>query len=215
MIRTAITRNLGVKIASLSLAILAWMIFSGSRQVTMSISVPVQYRNLPRDLEISSEMVEQVHLNLLGAPARLARIQPTSMPIVIDLNSVQSDGERTFSLNEKNVDLPIGISLERAVPSQIRLTLEVRSQREVPVQARFLGGTGPEVACSPAQLTIIGPMSRVNRVAQVDTDPIDPALLKAHGEVMVEAFSADPQVHFAGSARVRVSLRESSKKIIN
>ena len=205
-------RNLGWKLASLGLAIFAWLLFSGSREHSMTVSVPVQYRNLPRDLDISSEMIEQVHLSLRGGASRLARVTPASLPIVIDMRSVTSPGERTFSVNEDNLKLPAGVTVERVVPSQIRLRLEVRKRLQVPVMVRFSAKNEQPVEVIPTTLEIIGPESRVNRITHVETDPVDVETLTEKGRVRTEAFSGDPQVRFAGSSVILVRVSGNSPK---
>lgn len=206
------TRNWVWKLASLGIAVLSWIMVSGSSEHSTSISVPIQYRNLPRNLDISSEMVEQVHLSLRGTASRLARLSPASMPIVIDLRGVTSAGERTFTLNDDSLKLPAGVNVERVIPSQIRLRFELRKRALVPVLVRFTAPRTDPVEVSPTTLEIVGPESRVNRIRQVDTDPVDVMTLARQGQVKTEAFSGDPQVRFSGSAIILVRVSGNSSK---
>jgi len=212
MKRRVWTRNWPWKLASLAIAILAWMTFSGARELSMSVSVPLQYRNLPPDLDISSDMVEQVHLSLRGSANRLSRINPASMPIVIDLRGISSAGEHTFTVNEENLRLPAGVTVERVIPSQIRVQLEVRKRATVPVQVRFTAPPAGPVEVVPATLEIVGPESRVDRIRRVATDPIDTETLRSKGQVRTEAFSGDPQVRFEGSSEILVKMSENPSK---
>ncbi|MCC7154809.1 MAG: hypothetical protein IT161_09570 [Bryobacterales bacterium] len=212
MKRRVWTRNWPWKLASLAIAILAWMTFSGARELSMSVSVPLQYRSLPPDLDISSDMVEQVHLSLRGSANRLSRINPASMPIVIDLRGISSAGEHTFTVNEENLRLPAGVTVERVIPSQIRVQLEVRKRATVPVQVRFTAPPAGPVEVVPATLEIVGPESRVDRIRRVATDPIDTETLRSKGQVRTEAFSGDPQVRFEGSSEILVKMSENPSK---
>jgi hypothetical protein len=205
-------RNWGWKLAALAASTVAWLTFSGSRELSASISAPVQYRNLPRNLDISSEMVEQVHLSLRGPAARLSRVSPESVPVVIDLSGVTAAGERTFPIDEKTVTVPPGIEVDRIVPSQIRLTLEVRTKRQVPVLVRYSRPVTLGVEVIPPALEIVGPESHVDRIDQVQTDPVDPGTLAARGEIQTQAFTGDPQVRFGGSSVVRLRIANGAPK---
>ncbi|MCL4795590.1 MAG: hypothetical protein KJZ84_13580 [Bryobacteraceae bacterium] len=208
-----VTRNFGLKVFSLAIAILLWAVLSGSRESTASVSAPLQYRNIPKNLEISSEIVEQVHLLLRGPSPSLTRLSVNDIPVVLDLSRVKGPGETTFTITLDNVELPAGVLLERAIPGQIRLRLETRVAQEVPVRVRYeYLPAGMEIAeeeVMPPKLQVIGPESRVSQIHFVETDPVDLRMLDQNGEARTAAFAGDPQVVFTGSPSVvvRVTLR--------
>lgn len=210
-----LTRNLGWKVTSLVAAFLLWLSFSGARELTTSISVPVQYRNIPKELEISSDIAEQVHLVLRGPSPLLSRLNSASLPAIIDLIDVRSPGLHTVTLTRRNVALPAGVILERAVPGQVQLRMESRLYREVPVRARFEGVPDgmliQSVSVVPEQLNIVGPRSRVDAIDFVETDPIDLGLLEGKTEAKATAFSGNPQVHFTNSPIVTVRFQLGTK----
>lgn len=209
----SVTRNIGLKMFSLAIAFLLWTVLSGSRESTTSITAPVQYRNIPKNLEISSEIVEQVHLLLRGPSLSLTRLSGNELPVVLDLSRLRGPGEATFTLSQENLVLPGGVTLERAIPGQVRLRLETRIAQSVPVRVRYSnlpeGMEIAEEAVFPSQLQVIGPESRVRQIQFVETDPVDLRLLNANGEARAAAYAGDPQVNFTGSPSVivRVTLR--------
>jgi len=211
MIRS-LTRNLGLKIFSVFAAFLLWLAYSGARELTTSLSVPVQYRNIPKNLEISSNIVEQVHLILRGPSPLLSRLTSSQYPVVLDLAAVRSPGLITFTIDRRNVGLPSGIVLERAIPAQIQIRTETRVSREVPVLPRFEHiPEGMRVAsCDvlPPRLTLIGPKSRVDAIERVETDPVDLRALPEDGRIRTTAFTGDQQVNFiaAPSLILRITL---------
>lgn len=209
----AVTRDIGLKLFALGIAFLIWAVLSGSRESTASITAPLQYRNVPKTLEISSGIVEQAQLLLRGPSLSLASLSANEFPVVIDLSRIRGPGEATFTLTRENVDLPGGVTLERAIPGQVRLRLETRIALPVPVRIRYSnlpeGMEVAEEAAFPSQLQIIGPESRVKMIQFVETDPVDLRLLDANGEARAAAFAGDPQVNFTGtpSVVVRIVLR--------
>jgi len=127
---------------------------------------------------------------------------------LLDLTGINRPGERTFSVAE-NLDLPSGVALERAVPAQVRLRMERRLRKEVPVLVKF--GTPPPPGyvvhfhhVLPATVHVVGPESRVRAVAAVETDPIDLGDTMKMEEFSVPTFVSDPQVRVEGSGRVVV-----------
>jgi YbbR domain-containing protein len=215
MMRFWLFEDIGWKLFCLAAAVFLWATFSGAQEITTSISAPVQYRNIPRNLDISSEMVEQVHLHLRGPSPQLSRLGPSALPIIIDLAKSKSPGERTFTLEAANLNLPAGVSLERAVPAQIRVRLETRISRSVQVEVRTQGlPAGLKIVrqeTEPDQLSILGPDSRVARIRRVETDPIDLSGASAgESEYKVHVFAGDPQVNFATQPIVKVKLTLTS-----
>ena len=213
-----ITRNFGWKLTSLLVAFAIWLGLSGSRESTTSITAAVQYRNIPKSLQISSEMVERVHFVVRGPSLTLSRLSSQTLPLVIDLSGVRGPGESTFTISRENANLPEAIMLERAIPSQVRLTLELRVARTVPVSVRYSNvPEGMRVVSStlvPDKLTIIGPESRVKAINEVLTDPVDLRMLNSEGEARTTCYAGDPQVNFTASpqVRVRVSLAPDERQ---
>ncbi|MGJ5820160.1 CdaR family protein [Paludibaculum fermentans] len=210
-----ITRNLGWKLASLGAAFVIWLVVTGARELTTSITVPVQYRNIPKNLEISSDIMEQVHLVLRGPSPMLSRLSPAAMPLVVDLSEVRTPGQRTFTLDRRNLNLPAGVTLERAVPAQLQIRLETRIQRDVPVKPQFEnipeGMQVKSADVSPAKLTVIGPQSRVRHIQEVLTDAVDLRMLDAKGNASTTAYSGDAQVNFTSSPAVTIHVTLAPK----
>lgn len=205
-----VTRNLGWKLASLATAFLLWMTLSGSHETTMSVSAPVQYSNIPKNLEISSGMIQEAHLILRGPSLKLARVRNGNIPLNLDLATMRGPGERTYTITQSNLELPTGVRLERAVPSQIRLTLETRAMKSVPVNVRLEhipeGMIIEQQSVVPPSLTLLGPESNIRDIRFVETDPVDLRTLNAQGEARTTAYARDPKVIFDGSRVVTVKV---------
>jgi len=203
-----ITDNFGYKLFSLLAATLLWFASVDDSGVVTTVSVPIQYRNLPKDLEISSDVTDEVRVEIRGPSRKVSPASLGDVVILLDLTGINRPGERTFSVAE-NLDLPSGVALERAVPAQVRLRMERRLRKEVPVLVKF--GTPPPPGyvvhfhhVLPATVHVVGPESRVRAVAAVETDPIDLGDTMKMEEFSVPTFVSDPQVRVEGSGRVVV-----------
>jgi YbbR domain-containing protein len=201
--------NLGWKLLSLGVAIVLWFGLVGEQELTTSTSVPIVFRNIPKDLEISSEVPDRVHLEIQGPVGKISHL---SNPVVIlDVSDVNHPGDRTFTIRQGNATLPAGVTLARAIPSQLRLRFERRVSREVPVQVRFGSPTpsGYRIVrqeVHPSTMKIIGPESHAAQVEFVETDPIDVSQLVSEAEFRVRTYVRDPLVRLDDSSQVTVKV---------
>jgi len=206
---TKILRYWHWKLASVAIATLLWLATVGEPENATSLSVPVYYRNAPKDLEISSEMLDRVRLEVRGPSSKLRQQQLADAAIMVDLGSIKRPGEQTFPIDGSTATLPPGVSVLSAVPPQVRLRFEHRATREVPVQVRT--ATKPprgfelvSVKPTPERIWITGPESKVSEVDAAETDAIDLSSLSESGDVVAHVTIADPQVRLRDGSRVTV-----------
>jgi YbbR domain-containing protein len=196
---------------ALALAFVLWLVLLGSPEVLTSISVPIEYQNMPPDLASVSELPRRVSLEIRGPAARLHEADLSSRRVTLNLESVQRPGERTFTIEGRTIDLPVGLSLVRAIPAQVRLTFERSVAASVPVRVRISAPPpdGYHVASQqvlPSTLKVIGPESRVKLVGYADADAIDLSRTVGNARFQVYAFVGDPQVRLISSPLVEVTI---------
>ncbi len=203
--------DIGWKLLSLAIAVLLWVLVASEPEISTFVTVPVQFKNMPEGLEVSSDIVESVNLELRGPSGELRNFQDSRpYSVVLDMSRVVA-GERTFSIDDGDFRLPRGIRVVRAFPSQLRFDFERRAAATVPVQVRFGSPhEGYDVAgfqVSPATLRIVGPESHVNRIKAVATDPIDLGPVVGSAQFHVSAFVDDAHVRFASPPKVTVDVQ--------
>jgi YbbR domain-containing protein len=212
-----ITENFGLKLLSLVVAVLLYLATVGEGQITTAVAVPVQYRSIPPSMEIGSELVDSAYIELRGSAERLSGGSLANAVVILDLSEQIRAGERTYSITSDNVKLPPGVAFLRAIPSQIRLRLEPRVSRELPVVVRYSnrmpdGYSIKSQQVEPSTVKVVGPEGRVNALDRVQTDPID--LTASEGEMTyrVHPFAGDPMVRLDRSdllITVKVLLEKS------
>lgn len=207
-----LTKNIGWKLLSLAAAILLWIAVASEPELSTFVSVPVEYKNLSPDIEITSKIDETAYLEVRGPSGELGGLPETRRryAVVLDMSDV-GPGEHTFNIDRGDVRLPRGIQLMRAIPSQIRLNFEPRLQRDVPVRVRFAPGLPQDLKVlqakpEPEAVTIEGPSSHVSRVSSVETDAIELKPLDGTFEYPAEVYSKDPRVRIQLSSRVTVRI---------
>jgi YbbR domain-containing protein len=213
-----ITENIGWKLLAVAIAVLLWILVASEPELSTFVTVPLAYKNLPQDLEISGEPVNSISLELRGPAGELRSLGETGglrPAVVVDMTAVQP-GERTYPIGDGNVKLSRGVRLVRAIPSEARFEFERRRTRMVDVYPRFTGdGTNgysvEHFTVEPNQLQVVGPASRVARISSVVTDRVDVSSVVGASEFRVNAFVEDPYVRFAGSPQVTVAVTMKRK----
>ena len=210
--RALLWQNFGWKLLSLGIAVLIWAQVATEPELGTRVAVRVEYKNLPEELEFSSEPAGPILLELRGPSGELQGLNPS---VILDMANVQP-GVHTFIIGDGNVKLPHGVHLVSANPSVVRFEFDRRLVRSVPVRARFTGeGQNRYVIVSrsvePPELRIVGAAKRVARIAEVVTDPVDVSAVLGTSEFRVNAFVDDPYVRFETSPQVRVTVTMRKK----
>ena len=210
-----VTHNLGWKLLSLVIAVVVWGIVANEPELSTFATVGVEYKNLPDDLEINSDPVNVVKLELRGPSGELRRVADGEArpEVILDLSRVQP-GERTFPIDDGNVKLVRGVRMVRAIPSEVRFHFEKRAEKSVKVTPRFTERNGYQVtdfSVNPETLAIAGPASRVARVVTVVTDPVDIPAQAGTFDYPVNAFVDDQYVRFPAPPRVTVTVTVRKK----
>jgi YbbR domain-containing protein len=213
-----ITENFWWKLMALAIAVVIWALVSSEPELATFATVRLEYKNLPDDLEIASDTVNAVSLELRGPSGELRNLGQSGgirPAVILDMSDVEA-GDRTFPIGDGNVRLARGVHLVRAVPSEVRFHFDRRATRRVDVVPRFSGEgvNGYKVdnfTVEPRQISVVGPAERVERITSVVTDPVDVSNVVGSSEFRVNAFIDDPYVRFVGSPQVTVSVTMKKK----
>ena len=215
-IRDFFFHNLPWKLLSLAIAVVIWALVATEPELATFANVRPEYKNLPTGLEISSDPVSSIVLELRGPSGALRGLGDSIHPTVVIDMSDAAPGERTFSIGDRNVKAMRSVRLVRAIPSELRFHFEPRRTSTVPVRVRFLGEgqNGYAVAqyhVDPPEMSITGPGSRVVRIAAVAADPIDLANTTATSQFHVNVFMDDSFVRFLNTPEVVVTVTMKKK----
>lgn len=209
-LRRHLFRNLGLKITSLLIATGLWLAVSSEPPSETAVNVSIVFRNMPEDLEISSENIPSAQIRVRGPERAVRRLQPSDVHAEIDLTGMKP-GERTFDLTANQVSLPDKLQPVEIVPSQLHLIFDKRTTRVVPVRPR-VSGTFPSgysiasVQAEPDKVEIVGPQKSVNAVDSAITDPIDITGLLDKTTVSRHAYVSDPLIQVTESNAVRITI---------
>jgi len=209
-LRQSVFANFGYKVVSLALAVGLWWAISHDPVAAVGVTVPIEFHNIPSNLEISSLNIPEAQVRVRGPERLIHELRPQEVHVEVDLAGVKP-GERTFDLTAQQVRQPRDLQVVQIVPSQVRLSFDIGLARQVEVRPRVIGtfAAGYRVAkllADPATVSITGPKQRVEAVEAATTDPVDASGTMERGTFVVNAFVSDPLVQIVRPAPVRVTV---------
>jgi YbbR domain-containing protein len=208
--RRHIKHNFGLKLLSLAFAVAMWLAVAHDHPAEVAIEVPVEFHNMPANMEISSENVSRVQIRLSG-PARVVHgLGPSDVYAEVDLNGLRP-GERTFDLTDSQIHRPHGFDVVQIVPSEFHIAFDERMTRQVEVHPRVIGTFAPgyqikQVVVDPEKVTVSGPQTRVAAVDEAITDPIDASGAMDRVTLLRHAYVSDPLIQVVHAQPVRVTV---------
>lgn len=209
--KSLFTHNPGLKALALGLAVWIWYESAYEPELAAAVSIPIEYRNLPRDLEIASGFTTSAMLEVRGPASRLRRVSDGSVAAVLDLGAVHEPGELTFGIGPGQIDLPRDVSLVRVIPAQVHFGFERRVTRDAPVAVRFTGTLAPGLRMTgyepvPRTLQVTGPSSAIDDLDSLQTDPINLTAIRSDTDRTVSVFAGASGVRFVSTPRVIVKV---------
>jgi len=210
LLREYVLAHFGYKVVSLGLAIGLFWAISRDPIAAVGITVPIEFHNIPGNLEISSLDAPEAQVRVRGPERLIHELRPQEVHVELDLTGVKP-GERTFDLTAQQVRQPRDLEVVQIVPSQLQLTFDVGLTRQVEVRPRVIGmfAAGYRIAkvvAEPRTIGISGPRQRVQNIEAATTDPVDASGTMDRNTFVVNAFVADPLVQIVHPTPIRVTV---------
>jgi len=202
--------NLGLKVVSVLLAFGLWLVVARDPVAEVEMRVPIEFHNLPDNLEIDSANFTEAQIRLRGPERVIHRLQSGDVRAEVNLSSVQP-GERTFDLSGRQVHVPQDLEVVQIIPGQFRLSFDNRATRVVEVRPRVTGNfaSGMRVAqtiADPPNIMITGPQRRVEAVEAATTDPVDASGAMTRATFLTQAYVPDPLIQVVHPTPIRVTV---------
>lgn len=208
--RQLLLHNLGWKALSLVIAIALWVVVAREPQLATSLSVPVEFKNMPNDLDFSTPVPDRVRLEVRGQSGRLSRENLSDIAVVLDLSDAHV-GDRTYTIRDRNLNLPAGVFFDRTVPSQLTLRFEHLVSRDIPIRPLYQkiqqGYHLINIAMDPQRVRVRGPEQRLSTIDFVPTDPIDLTGVVGEKTFRTHVNLGDPTVRTEAPVTVGITVR--------
>lgn len=208
--------HLGLKLVSVALAALIWLLVSGEQIVERAMRIPLEFTNLPPQLEPVGETLTVVDVRVRGSSGALARMSSGELVAVLDLRSARP-GRRLFHLDGADVRAPFGVEVVQVAPSSLSMGFEPSASKVVRIVPEVEGAPAPgfaiaTVTAEPQTVEVVGPANVVNGLMEAITEPVsvDGAQRTVTETVMVGV--ADPAVRLREPMTARVTVTVTATK---
>ena len=122
-LRRFFVTDVRLKLSALGLAGLIWsMSFLASGTTIRTVSVPIEFSNVPPGMEIADQSADAVELQVRGSPWIMDSVSMNRLIARFDLRSLRP-GRHSLELAPGTLDLPPGIVVDKVTPEKIRVLL--------------------------------------------------------------------------------------------
>jgi len=211
-----ILQNWFLKVVSLLLATLLWAAVSNQASSEIGLDVPLEYRNIPSQLEITGDTTNTIQVRLRGSSNVIKGITAKDVSTTIDLGKMRT-GEKIVALSPQNVQAPFGAEVIRVNPSTVRFTLERTVTKTVDIVPTIAGQPtngfeAGQVFVSPNTVEVEGPESRVDALSSIATTPIRLDRKQSSFEQTADLDVPDPQIRLQHPSTVNVKIEIHRKQ---
>lgn len=169
--------NIGLKILSLGLAISLWFFVTYRGQSEMIIDAPIEFKNVPKGLELLRQNIKNVGLNIRGHERMLKGLRPMDVRVVIDMADAKN-GDNEFYFDKADIVIPRTIKVLRMDPTYVRVVLDESVSKVLPVKVPIVGTVDQgyrikALIVNPQSVKVEGAKTEVQRIAVLRTEPVD------------------------------------------
>ena len=203
-------RNFALKVVSVVLAALLWLIVSGEQTVERVLRIPLEFTNIPTQLELVGEPPTVVDVRVRGSSGALGRLSSGDLAAVLDVRTPRA-GQRLYHLTGSEVRAPFGVEVVQVQPSSIALFFERSTAKTVPIMPVLEGQPAEgfmvdKVTADPAKVDIVGPASALKELTSAVTEAVS---VEGATKTVIESVTvgpADPAVRLRGPQTTRVTV---------
>ncbi|MCA9728114.1 MAG: YbbR-like domain-containing protein [Candidatus Eisenbacteria bacterium] len=179
-LRKFVTHNLGIKLASLILALAIYAHVLSSEDRESVFSVPLEVVGLPEGLTYEGTVPSRIQVRVEARGTELWKLHTQSLRAEIDLGEARP-GMLQRPVTTEDVVLPPGADAQiKSIVRPVVLSLQVEPlvSRPVPVSVRFRGGPDPgtmrtgRATAEPETVRVEGPKTRVEALDSLRTEGI-------------------------------------------
>ena len=178
-LRGLVTRNWGLKIAALVLALVVWLVLVPQDKMLSekTLSVPIETTNIPDDLEIVSPLLPAVDITVRATARVLGQLQPSELAMRVDLGRA-SVYQQEYPLNKSMVGVPPGAEVVEIKPNKVAIKLEKTAEETLDISASIRGKVASgfrisRIEVQPSRVLVRGPESKIRSKDVVTTAPVD------------------------------------------
>ena len=127
-IRSFLTSRWRLKLGTLAIVSLVWLMLAGQQDFEATIQVPVEFKNLPERMEIVDPIKPSVKITVRGLRKDASTLNARNVQVELDVSSAQL-GRKTYRISANQAVLPgERINVVRIEPTEFVLEFKQREQ---------------------------------------------------------------------------------------
>jgi YbbR domain-containing protein len=124
VLRRWVLHNFWLKVLSLVLATGLWLAISPDQEpAEVTLRVPIEFRHVPLQLEISSVTVPEAQVRVKGPERMIRELRSTDIHADLELKDAKP-GENTFDLTAQEIHLLRDLTVVQVVPKRVMVIME-------------------------------------------------------------------------------------------
>ncbi len=194
--RNILIDNWGIKLVSLGLSLTLWVYVTSKGKTEMTLTVPLELRNIPQDLAVVGNVAGSLEVRIQGQE-RVLRDNTVADKIVgvIDLSTAKV-GENTVHISPDDIKRPPDVTVTHMSLSEIKVKLEPLVKKTFRLKPVLHGAPAAgyrlaKIIVTPPKLTVEGPESLMTAMGRLQTLPIDI-------EDKKESMTVEPKIDYQG-----------------
>ena len=171
------TENIFLKFISLFTAIVLWVIVSGERDTEWAYLIPLELKNIPKDIIVTNNVPEFLDVRIQGARSFMMEIKPQEMEVEMNMAGLKL-GSNIFPVTSKLIRVQRGVKVTRINPSYITVETEKLLRKTVEIRGEVKGKPAVDFIVKsmdvmPPQIEISGSESEVRNLKALKTAVVD------------------------------------------
>ncbi len=182
-LRRILLDNWPIKLASLLLAVTLWFYVTSKGKSELSLTVPLELRNVPQGMAVVGDVPAVIEVRLQGQERALRDISSFKKVLgTVDLSRTR-EGLNRIHLSPDDIRRPAGVAVTYLAPMEIEVRLEKLLQKTFRLKPVVQGRPAPgyrlvSVTVKPPRITLEGPAGVIQQFSALQTMPIDITDLK-------------------------------------
>jgi YbbR domain-containing protein len=177
-VRKLLFENWGIKLLSMALAVSLWFYVTSKGKTEMTLTVPLELRNIPQDMAVVGNVAGSLDVRVQGQENVLRDITVGKKVYgVLDL-SLTKVGENVVPISPDEIRRPSGVTVMHISQSEVKVKLEplvrkIFHLRPILHGIPAAGYRVRKIAVTPSRIMVEGPESVIETLESLQTMPID------------------------------------------
>ena len=170
--------NWGIKLLSMALAVSLWFYVTSKGKTEMTLTVPLELRNIPQDMAVVGNVAATLDIRVQGQERELRDITTGKKVYgILDL-SLGKIGENVVPISPDDIRRPSEVTVMHISQSEVKVKLEPLIRKTFQFKPILHGLPAPgyrvrKITVTPPRIRAEGPESVIKTLESLQTMPID------------------------------------------